>query len=49
MADKKAYKYFESIVYLFVNVEKKNDWFIIYGKDFCDVINYVEHCGMTNI
>ena len=47
VAAKKAYRYRESIVYLVVNVEKK-DFLIIYDNNLCDVINSVEH-GMANI
>lgn len=49
MVDKKAYIYKESIIYAFVNLEKRNFLFIIYDNDLCDMSNYVEHYGMADI
>ena len=45
--DKQVFFYKENVVYPFVNAEIKKDLFIVYDTDFCDVISYVEHVGMS--
>jgi len=46
---KEVFFYKESVVYTFVNYRVKSDYFIISHMEYVDIINYVEHYGMSMV
>ena len=37
------------LFYPFINIEMKGDLYVIDDTNYCDIISYVEHFGMTTI
>ena len=47
LINKFAFFFKDNVVYPFVNFMEKKDLHVITNNDFCDVIYYVEHYGMS--
>ena len=47
LMNKFAFFFKDNVVYPFVNFTEKKDLYVITNNDFCDVISYVEHYGMS--
>ena len=47
MIEKKTIFYRQSGVYPFVDMEVKKNFYHIASRDYIDIINYVEHSGLS--